>query len=98
MRALTIGMRRPVSAKAQALADAEALRLGEHRRAEGDVGERQAAVPEEVGLVVALASWLQPGDDLAKLGVQVLLREAAAVDMRAQRAVRARFRLAPVVH
>ena len=45
-----------------------------------------------IGLVVAFAAGLQPGDDLAELGVQVLSDEPAAVDVRAQRAERAGLR------
>ena len=71
--------------------------LFEHGVAERDVGERQPAMPEQDGLVVALAAGLQAGDDLAELGMQGRLRQLARVDMRAQRAELAALALAPIV-
>ena len=46
-------------------------RLGEHRLTQRDVGDRQAPVPEEDRLVVALAAGPVAAQDLAELGVQV---------------------------
>jgi hypothetical protein len=40
-------------------------RLVEHRAIERDIRERQAAVPEQDGRVLALAPGFLPGDDLA---------------------------------
>src|SRR5579862_8907555 len=50
---------------AQPPADAAARRLLKHGAAERDVGERQATVPEQDGLVVTLAPCLAAGNDLA---------------------------------
>src|SRR3546814_7737044 len=71
--------------------------LLQHRRAQRDVGEREAAVPEQDGLVVALAARLLSRDDLRELAVQSRLRELARLDMGAQRAELAALALAPVV-
>ena len=73
------------------------LRLRQHGVAERDVAERQAAVPEQDGLVVALAAGLHAGDDLAELGMQRLLAQLAGLDMGAQRAELAALALAPIV-
>src|SRR5262245_4946236 len=73
--------RRPVallaSSIAQPLPDAEPRRFVEHRATQRDIRERQAAVPEQDGLVLSLAPGFLPGDDLAHLGVQRRLRELA---------------------
>src|SRR5690348_1000216 len=74
--------RRRGSRVAQALPDAETRGLLQHGVAERDIGKREAAVPEENRLVVALAADLGAGDDLADLGVQRRLRELALLDMR----------------
>src|SRR5206468_6075094 len=76
---------------------AEAARLLEHRVPERDVAQAQAAMPEEDSLVVRLAARFVAGDDLSELGVEVVLVEPSAVDVRAQRAEAARPRLTPVV-
>ena len=62
---LAVGQRR---------AHAERARLGQHRLTQRDVGDRQPAVPEEDPLVVALAAGPVPADDLAQLGMEVVLR------------------------
>src|SRR4029453_17434933 len=85
------------SREAQFLADAEPGTLFDHGVGERDVGERQPAMPEEDGFVVALAAGPEAGDDLAHLGMQGLLRQLAGVDMRAQAAERAALALAPIV-
>src|SRR6478672_605402 len=74
--------------EAQRLADAFAPRLHQERVAQRDVARAQAPVPEEDGLVVALAAGLHPRDDLSQLRVQVVLVEAIAVHVLAQRAER----------
>jgi hypothetical protein len=66
--------------------------------AERDVGQRQAAMPEQDGLVVALAPRPEPGDDLAELGVEAALVQLAALEHRPQRAEAPRARLAEIVH
>src|SRR5215831_11485615 len=71
---------------AQPRADAEPLRFREHRRAQRDVGRRQAAVPEQDRLVVVLAARFRPRDDLAELGVEGCLAELARLDVRAEAA------------
>ena len=65
--------------------------------AEGDVRQRQAAMPEQDGFVVALATRLAADDDLAQLGVERRGRQLAGVDMRAQAAELSALALAPVV-
>src|SRR5579884_810647 len=55
-------------------------------RADGDVRGREAAVPEDDPLVVALTSRLRTDHDLRQLRVQRVGGEAAAVDVRAERA------------
>ena len=52
-------------------------------------------MPEQNRLVVALAAGLQPGDDLAELGVQVLLGQPARFDVRSQGAERQALRHCP---
>src|SRR5438552_10474249 len=79
----------------QPLADAQLLRLGEHRGAERDVRQRQAPVPEEIRLVVVLAARLQTGDDLAELGMERGFRKLARFDMREQAAEASRLALSP---
>jgi hypothetical protein len=49
------------------LADAETLGLFQHGVAEGDVGKRQTAMPEQIRFVVALAAGLKSGNDLPEL-------------------------------
>ena len=85
------------SSKAQPLAEAQPVRLFQHGMAECDVAQRQAAMPEQDGFVVALAAGLQAGDDLAELGMQGFLAELAGFDVGAQRAELAGLALAPVV-
>src|SRR5713226_8376435 len=70
---------------AQPLPDAERPGLREHRVAEGDVGRAEAAVPEENGLLVALASGLLARGDLPQLAVEVPLGEPARLDVSAER-------------
>ena len=59
--------------------------------------KRQAAMPEQDRLVVALAARLVAGRDLAELGMKRRLAQPAALDMGAQRAELAGLALAPVV-
>src|SRR6185436_8270321 len=54
----------------QALADPESTRLVQHRRAARDVGQRESTVPQPDRFVVALATRLAAGHDLAEFGVQ----------------------------
>src|SRR5215471_5963720 len=70
----------------QPLPSAERGGLGQQRMAEGDVGQGQAPVPEQDGLLVVLAAGPQSRDDLAKLGVQAVRRQLARLDVGAQRA------------
>ena len=72
--------------------------LFQQRVTQRDVAQREAAVPEQDGFVVALTAGLQAGDDLAQFGVQRLLAELAGFDMGAQGAELASFALAPIVH
>jgi 2-hydroxychromene-2-carboxylate isomerase len=48
------------SAEAQPLPERHRPGLVEHRRAQGDVRQRQAPMPEEIGLFLALAAGLRP--------------------------------------
>ena len=54
-------------------------------------------MPEQDGLVVALASRLEPGSDLAEFGMERLFAQPTGLDMGAQRAELAALALAPVV-
>src|SRR3546814_11741022 len=54
-------------------------------------------LPEQDGLVGALAARLLPGHDLAELAVQRRLRQLARLDVGAQRAQLAALALAPFV-
>ncbi len=54
-------------------------------------------MPEQVGLLVALAAGLQAGDDLAQFGMQRGFRQFAGLDMRPQAAELAALALAPIV-
>src|SRR5262245_2456451 len=85
------------SGEPQLLADAQALALLDHGVGQRDVAERQPAVPEQDGLVVALAAGPEAGNDLAHLGMQCLFRELAGIDVRPEAAERAALALAPVV-
>src|SRR5438046_5901724 len=99
MRALAISiaacLRHGNLGVSQPLADAQLLRLGEHRGAQRDVRQRQPSVPEEIRLVVVLAARLQAGDDLAELGMECGFGELARFDMRAQAAEASRLALSP---
>src|SRR6185437_14295595 len=81
----------------EALADAETLRLLQHGGAERDIGDAEAAVPEEDRLVLALAPGLPPGDDLAELGMEARLGQLARLDMGAQRPQRPLPALPPII-
>src|SRR5262245_57450402 len=85
------------SCVAQSRPDAESLRLPEHRCAQRDIRRRQPAVPEQDRLVVALASRLQPGDDLAELGVECRFGQLAGLDVCTEAAELAGTALSPVV-
>src|SRR3546814_20969436 len=65
--------------------------------AQRDVREREAAVPEQDGLVGALAARLLPGHDLAELAVQRRLRQLSRLALGAPRTPLAALALAPVV-
>ena len=52
------------------MSDAEARRFLQHGVTESDVRKRQAAMPEENCLVIALSSWFAACDDLAHFRVQ----------------------------
>ena len=62
-----------------------------------DIGQRQAAVPEQVGFGIALPSRLQAGHDLPEFRMQGLFRELAGLDMRTQAAELAALALAPII-
>jgi hypothetical protein len=80
------------------LAQARALGLGQHRVPERHVGDAQAAMPQQDGLVVALPSGPLAGHDLSELGVQIAFVQAARVDMLAERSERQSLAaLAPIV-
>src|SRR5581483_3385832 len=68
----------------------------EQEVSDGDVGRREAAVPEDDRLVVALAARLAADDDLRQLRVERRLGQPAGVDVRAQGAEAAAPALAPV--
>src|SRR5271169_4212335 len=87
----------PCSGEAKTLTDAQALRFFKHRMAQGNVGKRKSAMPEQVGLGVVLPPRLETGDDLTKFRVQRLLRQLSGLDMGAQAAELAALALAPVV-
>src|SRR5438552_3190223 len=65
--------------------------------AEGDVGDGEAALPEQDDLVVALASRLRSGDDFAELGMQRVAAEPAGIDVEPERAGGADLRARPII-
>ena len=69
----------------------------EDQLADGDVEDRQPAVPEQDPLVVVLPAGSRTGDDLADLGVQRLAGQCARAQVGSQCAELARLRLPPVV-
>src|SRR5947207_15434820 len=71
------------SGVSQPLPSAERGGLGQQRVAEGDVGQGQAAVPEQDGLLAVLPARPQARDDLAKLGVQAARGRLARLDVGA---------------
>src|SRR5262249_13160949 len=82
---------------AELLAAPEPRGLLQERVAERDVAQAEPAVPEQDRLRRRLAAGPGAGDDLAELGVQGLLGQAARLDVRPQRAERPGAALAPVV-
>ena len=62
--------------KRQRLSDPKLVGLGPDGVAEGDIGDAQAAVPEQDRLGILLAPRAAAGDDLAELGTQVALMQA----------------------
>ena len=77
--------------------DVEKVLFGQQGVAEGDVGQGQAAVPEQDGLPVVFPARPQSRDDLAKLGVQGGRGQLSRLDVGAQCAEPAGGALAPVV-
>src|SRR4051794_13812614 len=65
--------------------------------AERDVGEAEAAMPEEDRLVLAHAPRLGAADDLAELTMQRRLGELPRLDMGAQGSEHAALALSPIV-
>src|SRR5260221_9459241 len=79
---------------AQRLADPQPRRLLEHGVAEGDVGEAEATMPEQDGLVVARPPRLGTADDLAELAMQRRLGQFSRLDMGTQATEHAALALA----
>src|SRR5579871_2416999 len=75
MRAFAMRAAMALLREDQLLTEAHAAGLLEHGVAQRDVGDAEAAVPEQDGLAVALAAGLLARDDPAELGVERLLRE-----------------------
>ena len=63
----------PELAKAQPLPEVHALGFLKHEGAQRNIRQRQAAVPEQIGFIIALAAGLETRDDLAELGMQRFL-------------------------
>lgn len=61
------------------------------------ISEREAAMPEEVGLLLALPAGFQAGNDLAEFGVERFCRKLADFGMGTQTAELAALALAPLI-
>src|SRR5207237_8926508 len=65
----------------QLLAEFQTARFFEHRVPKGAVADREATMPEQVGLAVGFAARLGTGPDPAQLSVPSSLRALARCDI-----------------